>query len=139
MENPSQVEVAVSAGTGKKVYDFDRVFGPGDNQDVIFVDTKPLITSVLDGYNVCIMAYGQTGAGKTYTMMGPPDNAGVNRRAVSELLGLARSKSEMDVSFSVSEPIFACACAFVSYTLTRSPRIFRCRCSRSTTKPSWIC
>uniref|UniRef100_A0A8D0DCD5 Kinesin family member 25 n=1 Tax=Sander lucioperca TaxID=283035 RepID=A0A8D0DCD5_SANLU len=31
---------------------------------------KPLLTSLLDGYNVCIMAYGQTGSGKTHTMMG---------------------------------------------------------------------
>uniref|UniRef100_A0A8D2IU69 Kinesin family member 25 n=1 Tax=Varanus komodoensis TaxID=61221 RepID=A0A8D2IU69_VARKO len=32
---------------------------------------SPLLTSLLDGYNVCIMAYGQTGSGKTYTMLGP--------------------------------------------------------------------
>ena len=28
------------------------------------------MTSVIDGYNVCIFAYGPTGTGKTYTMMG---------------------------------------------------------------------
>ena len=46
----------------------------------VFDDTKPIITSCVDGYNVCIIAYGQTGAGKTYTMMGPPENPGVNLR-----------------------------------------------------------
>ena len=46
---------------------------------------KPLVTSCLDGYNVCIFAYGQTGAGKTYTMMGVPGNWGVNVRALNEL------------------------------------------------------
>lgn len=35
----------------------------------IYVDTQPLIRSVLDGYNACIFAYGQTGSGKTYTMV----------------------------------------------------------------------
>ena len=30
--------------------------------------------------------YGQTGSGKTWTMMGPVDNPGVNRRAIKELL-----------------------------------------------------
>ena len=37
----------------------------------VFKDTEPLVTSVLDGYNVCIFAYGQTGSGKTHTMEGP--------------------------------------------------------------------
>ena len=46
----------------------------------VFQDTKPIITSCVDGYNVCIIAYGQTGAGKTYTMMGTLDRPGVNIR-----------------------------------------------------------
>lgn len=46
----------------------------------VFQDTKRIITSCVDGYNVCILAYGQTGAGKTYTMMGTPDSPGVNIR-----------------------------------------------------------
>jgi kinesin family protein C2/C3 len=34
----------------------------------VFEDVEPLVTSVMDGYNVCIFAYGQTGSGKTFTM-----------------------------------------------------------------------
>ncbi len=48
----------------------------------VFEDTKPIITSCVDGYNVCILAYGQTGAGKTYTMMGERDAYGVNIRYI---------------------------------------------------------
>ncbi|GCB61105.1 hypothetical protein scyTo_0012856, partial [Scyliorhinus torazame] len=47
------------------------VYSPGDSQESMFEEVRPLLTSVLDGYNVCIMAYGQTGSGKTYTMFGP--------------------------------------------------------------------
>lgn len=36
----------------------------GNTQADVFKDTKHLIMSVVDGYNVCIFAYGQTGAGK---------------------------------------------------------------------------
>jgi len=43
-----------------------QVFGgqDGNTQADVFKDTKHLIMSVVDGYNVCIFAYGQTGAGK---------------------------------------------------------------------------
>lgn len=31
---------------------------------------KEMLQHAFEGYNVCIFAYGQTGAGKSYTMMG---------------------------------------------------------------------
>jgi len=31
----------------------------------VFQEVQALVTSCIDGYNVCIFAYGQTGAGKT--------------------------------------------------------------------------
>jgi hypothetical protein len=34
----------------------------------VFEEVKPILRSALDGHNVCILAYGQTGTGKTYTM-----------------------------------------------------------------------
>ena len=32
-----------------------------------------MLEHAMEGYNVCIFAYGQTGAGKSYTMMGRPE------------------------------------------------------------------
>ncbi|KAK1337856.1 LOW QUALITY PROTEIN: hypothetical protein QTO34_000957 [Cnephaeus nilssonii] len=54
-----------------KTFNFERVYGPAEGQAAVFADVCPLLTSLLDGYNVCIMAYGQTGSGKTHTMLGP--------------------------------------------------------------------
>lgn len=35
---------------------------------------RPIVDKVLEGYNGTILAYGQTGTGKTYTMSGNPDS-----------------------------------------------------------------
>ncbi|CAI5770454.1 KIF25 isoform X1 [Podarcis lilfordi] len=54
-----------------KTFQYERVYSASDSQVTVFADVAPLLTSLLDGYNVCIMAYGQTGSGKTHTMLGP--------------------------------------------------------------------
>ncbi|XP_023079337.2 kinesin-like protein KIF25 isoform X3 [Piliocolobus tephrosceles] len=59
-----------------KTYHFERVYGPAESQSAVFGDVCPLLTSLLDGYNVCVMAYGQTGSGKSYTMLGPHSDDG---------------------------------------------------------------
>lgn len=87
----------------KKHFKFDHVFSPKDNQEVVFAETLPIVKSVLDGYNVCIFAYGQTGTGKTFTMEGTPDNRGVNYRALEELFRSSTERSSMiRYEFSVS-------------------------------------
>lgn len=45
----------------KHEFSFDHVFPPNSSQEDIFDLVSPLIQSALDGYNVCIFAYGQTG------------------------------------------------------------------------------
>ena len=57
--------------------------------EAVFAQTKPIVTSVLDGYNVCIFAYGQTGTGKTFTMEGTLENRGVNYRTLEELFRIS--------------------------------------------------
>lgn len=54
-----------------KKFTFDRVFGPESKQaDVYHVVVEPLINEVVAGYNCTVFAYGQTGTGKTHTMIG---------------------------------------------------------------------
>lgn len=50
---------------------------------------------MLDGYNVCIFAYGQTGTGKTFTMEGTEENRGVNYRTLEELFRVIRERQGM--------------------------------------------
>lgn len=65
-------------------YGFDAVFTPG-TQDEVFEDCCDLVQSAVDGYNVALFAYGQTGAGKTFTMYGVPGNEGAAPRTIKEL------------------------------------------------------
>lgn len=64
LDFPSDEEIrGKTAGGQLKTFQFDKVFTPSSTQEEVFLDTLPLITSCVDGYNVCIMAYGQTGEG----------------------------------------------------------------------------
>lgn len=75
-------------GKEKKTFQFDHYF-PGDaTQEQVFEDTKYLVQSAVDGYNVCIFAYGQTGSGKTHTIQGSPSMPGLQPRAVDELFDI---------------------------------------------------
>ncbi|TYI57805.1 hypothetical protein E1A91_D11G307800v1 [Gossypium mustelinum] len=84
-DSSQDTELQIVSSDSKKQFKFDHVFRPEESQEAVFARTKPIVTSVLDGYNVCIFAYGQTGTGKTFTMEGTPDNRGVNYRTLEEL------------------------------------------------------
>ncbi|PMD21318.1 kinesin heavy chain [Hyaloscypha hepaticicola] len=52
-------------------FTFDRVFDMNSRQkDVFDFSIKSTVDDILNGYNGTVFAYGQTGAGKSYTMMG---------------------------------------------------------------------
>jgi kinesin family protein 3/17 len=54
-----------------KSFSYDFVFGIDSLQSSIYEQSAfSLVDNVLDGYNGTIFAYGQTGCGKTFTMMG---------------------------------------------------------------------
>ncbi|XP_054856608.1 kinesin-like protein KIF25 [Eublepharis macularius] len=80
-----------------KTVQFERVYSAVETQETVFADVSPLLTSLLDGYNVCIMAYGQTGSGKTYTMLGPQreDNFAFSLKDAPELGIIPRAAEEV--------------------------------------------
>ena len=50
----------------------DHVFNENVTQEEVFQEIgEPILKSFIGGYNCTIFCYGQTGAGKTHTMMGP--------------------------------------------------------------------
>ena len=65
---PTEETVVTSQGDS---FTFDKIYSTKAEQAEIFEFVgKPIVEDVLTGYNGTVIAYGQTGAGKSYTMMG---------------------------------------------------------------------
>ncbi|PWA40370.1 Armadillo [Artemisia annua] len=72
-------------------YEFDEVLTEFASQKRVYeVVAKPVVESVLEGYNGTVMAYGQTGTGKTFTLgrLGDEDTSarGIMVRAMEDIL-----------------------------------------------------
>ena len=63
--------------TREKRYAFDHVFTRKASQEQVFEKTTRFLTNgVLNGFNATVFAYGATGAGKTFTMLGTDSHPG---------------------------------------------------------------
>ena len=76
----------------EQTYAFDYAFDKDTSQNVVFENsTKFLIEGVVNGYNATVFAYGATGAGKTYTMLGNENNPGIMPLTLRELFNKVNS------------------------------------------------
>lgn len=69
-------------------FSFDRVYDPSSSQEEIYDESaRAAVMNVLQGYNASIVAFGQTGAGKTFTMSGDPvgEGRGIIPRAIEDV------------------------------------------------------
>lgn len=73
-------------------FSFDGVFEPG-TQDEVFDECRDLVQCAMDGHNVTIFTFGQTGAGKTFTMHGSHEDKGIAPRIVDEVFRLVEGNS----------------------------------------------
>ncbi|RKF60910.1 Kinesin heavy chain [Erysiphe neolycopersici] len=68
-------------------FTFDRVFDMNSRQkDVFDFSIKSTVDDILNGYNGTVFAYGQTGAGKSYTMMGTDIDSGDGRGVIPRIV-----------------------------------------------------
>ncbi|GAB2276802.1 hypothetical protein Dimus_011517 [Dionaea muscipula] len=85
-------------------YKFDEVFPETASQKRVYqVVAKPVVESVLGGYNGTVMAYGQTGTGKTYTVgnLGKNDvsERGIMVRALEDIMANISTNDSVEVSY----------------------------------------
>ena len=55
-------------------FKFGHILHNATQDDVYDLASNEIVQSVVQGYNGTVMCYGQTGAGKTYTMLGLTNN-----------------------------------------------------------------
>lgn len=96
-----------------KAFTFDYVFDIESQQEDIYVQSiEKLIEGCFEGYNATVFAYGQTGAGKTYTMGTGFDvnimeiEQGIIPRAVKHLFKCIEEKKHSAIKQGLPPPEF---------------------------------
>lgn len=93
--------------TKEKKYCFDYAFGPDrSNLDVYTKSISSVISGVVQGLNATVFAYGPTGSGKTFTMVGTKDDPGLmvlSLHTIFDLIKTDKSSDEFEVTCSYLE------------------------------------
>ncbi|RPA78734.1 kinesin family protein [Ascobolus immersus RN42] len=97
-----------------KTFTFDNSFWSANRNDPHYADQEEIYNALgeefldhnFEGYHTCIFAYGQTGAGKSYTMMGTPENPGLIPRTCEDLFERIESNESPNISYNVRVSYF---------------------------------
>jgi hypothetical protein len=86
----SESAVVIVGGLEEERFTFGQVFSPEASQKEVYKTVgQPSVNDVVSGYNATVIAYGQSGSGKTFTMMGgdlqDDSSKGVVPRAIQDL------------------------------------------------------
>ncbi|XP_030257110.1 kinesin-like protein KIF19 isoform X1 [Sparus aurata] len=100
MEDPD--DILRANRSREKTYMFDVAFDYLASQEEVYrATTKGLIEGLISGYNATVFAYGPTGCGKTYTMLGTDKEPGIYVRTLNDLFRAIEETSD-DMLYSVS-------------------------------------
>nr|XP_020830937.1 kinesin-like protein KIF19 isoform X2 [Phascolarctos cinereus] len=86
----------------EKTFIFDIVFDQQASQEEVYCSTtQHLVEGVISGYNATVFAYGPSGAGKTYTMLGMDSEPGIYLQTLNDLFQAIEETSD-DMEYTVS-------------------------------------
>ena len=95
---PNSTVSVISDKNEQKTFPFDYVYPMETTQREVYDQVAfPIVDSIFQGYNGTIFAYGQTGCGKTFTMMGvvsDPNLKGVIPNAFDHIFGFIKTEGE---------------------------------------------
>lgn len=94
-DNTVSIKAKNAKESEAKSFTFDHCYFTDTTQTQVFNDLgKNVVYQGLDGYNGTIFAYGQSGSGKTHTMMGSPEDKGIIPLISSEIFRALEAKLE---------------------------------------------
>jgi hypothetical protein len=97
VQTTSDTNISIDSPHGRKLFVFDRVFGPDVSQQGVWDYLTESISAFTQGYNVSLLAYGQSGAGKSYTMgtSGPSEQSDEDQMGMPDFLCALASSTVM--------------------------------------------
>lgn len=105
IEVNSPESLTITENKKKKGFTFDAVFPIGSTQTQCYeLSVQPILHKAIQGFNGCVFAYGQTGAGKTFTMMGygKGEDAGVIPQLCNELFEQIEMNEDQSYGIQIS-------------------------------------
>ena len=102
----SDVQTIQLTDAAKTEFTFDRIFNEQTTQNELYESVaQPILHDFLQGFNCTIIAYGQTGAGKTHTLSGNNQNPGIVPRILDDLF--------VNIQQSQASVIYTVQCSYV--------------------------
>ena len=101
----SSKAVSSSSDSTPLCFEFDGILSSDMSQNDVYAEFEAICASVVEGYKVCIMTYGQADSGKTHTMLGEVhcnkkdhsvsiDNHGIHLRSMKQLFSLLEHRRD---------------------------------------------
>eukprot|EP00668_Euglena_longa_P003094 GGOE01003614.1.p1 GENE.GGOE01003614.1~~GGOE01003614.1.p1 ORF type:complete len:915 (-),score=298.71 GGOE01003614.1:391-3111(-) len=127
-EKGSNTYITDETGAERKFnYDFsfqtfsptERGIGDWADQNTVFETIgRPVMDSALEGKNVCLFAYGQTGAGKSYSMLGKQDEPGIIPRTCGAIFKVIDNNTDPHLSYKVDIQVVEIYCEMINDLLS---------------------
>ena len=101
----SSKAVSSSSDSTPLCFEFDGILSSDMSQNDVYAEFEAICASVVEGYKICIMTYGQADSGKTHTMLGEVhcnkkdhsvsiDNHGIHLRSMKQLFSLLEHRRD---------------------------------------------